>query len=94
MHINEISEIVGSRPAYNDKCANGRRARRWYNVDAHKFVRVAQFVASVGANADYSGNSVRVGIELKWNGTTLTVIMKDGAKQKNIDAQLRGMGRL
>lgn len=87
MYIDMISEIVGSRPVYNDKLAGGRRNRKWRGVTPDAAVRVMHALVNCNAQHDAADGRYNVGFEIKYHGTRLEVKMKDGAKQKNIDAQ-------
>ena len=87
MYINIISDIVGSRPVYNDRLANGRRNRKWYGVSPDAAVRVMHALVNCNAQHDAAGGRYNTGFEIKYHGTRLEVKMTDGADQRKIDAQ-------
>lgn len=88
MYINEISAIVGSRPVYNDKLAQGRRARKWGNVKPHQFQKVVAMLLEKEAQMD-SVNGIRVGFEISLNWSYMVVKMKEVKTQFNNDRDVR-----
>jgi len=88
MFINEISAIIGRRPTYNDKGSNGTRTRTWYNVTPQHVSEVVAFLLEQKMYKLYPGDgTVRCNLRINYNGNELRVLMPDGAKQKNVDAQ-------